>query len=166
MSTNSTQSTPEPTTSSFNGFGLAALLVGIAGLAVSWLPFIGLIGLLFAVVGIGLGIVGLALQKYRGRRVLAIVGTAVSGLALAVAAILPWITGAFFFFGWAQDNEVFERIDQRIEENMTQWESDWETEFGPDATDPDEMSTPTLAPEYTPGPTSSTEPMPTESVQN
>lgn len=131
-----------------NGLGLASLIIGIVALGVSWLPFVGLIGIVVGIVGIVLGILGMALGKYRGRRVLAIVGTVVSGLGLLLSFVLPWITGTFWLFGIVEDSGIIEELES----------------WTPAPTPSDEGWTAPADPADTTAPTESTPAVPTESV--
>lgn len=141
-------SAPAPVKGPFNGFGLAAVILGALGLAIAWVPFIGLLGIAFGLVGVVLGIVGLALQRYTGRRVLAIVGTALSAFAIIIASILPWITGAAWVIGVTTNDPEFR---QELESQFSEFETEWESEFG---TDFDEgWNTHDETPEPTPSPT-------------
>ena len=106
-----------------NGFGIAAIIVGVVALAIAFIPFLGIIGALVGLTGLALGIVGLALQKYRGRRVAAIIGTIIAGVATVAAFILPWLTGLIWIFGWAQEHEVFDRLSSFSPEPWTPRES-------------------------------------------
>lgn len=152
---------PAPSPSGrFNGFGLASLLVGIAALAVCWLPFIGIVGVAIGVVGITLGIIGIALQQYRGRRALAIIGTSVSGLALILSLVLPWFTGVIWAFNVIDQNDGF-TVPTRFTPEPWLPEEDGTTAPSIPATPTPSPSDPSTGiPEPTTG---STQPAPTES---
>lgn len=149
------QPAPAPARSGgINGLGLASLIVGIVALAVSWVPFIGLLGVVVGIVGVVLGILGIALQKYRGRRALAIAGTIVSGLAMVLSFILPWFTGAFWLLGVVEDSGVIERLET--------WTP---TPRATDRfTDPAVTAPTGTGPDETPAPTESTPAVPTETI--
>jgi hypothetical protein len=70
-------------------YGLTSLLIGAAGLLASFVPLVGLVGLLFAGTGLAFGVV--ALRHHRrgtpGRRGLALGGVVVSALAVVVACV-------------------------------------------------------------------------------
>lgn len=126
-----------------NGFGIAALVLGIVGLAVSWIPFFGFAGVVIGLVGVCLGVVGLVMQRYQGQRTLAIVGTTLSTLALLLSMILPLITGIFFIVDRLDRNGDFDRMNE-------EWRQEWEDEF--DRRDEDwhrHTTEPTLAPSPT-----------------
>lgn len=70
-----------------NGLATASMVLGIIAIAIVWIPIIGMIGSLLALVGLVLGFV--ALQKPTGRGQ-AIAGIACSAVALAIT-ILGWL---------------------------------------------------------------------------
>lgn len=76
--------------SRLNVFGLISLIAGgiafLFGVSVGWIPYVGFVFVLFALIGVGLGIVGL-LAKNKGKG-LAIAGTIVSGIALLLTAAI------------------------------------------------------------------------------
>ncbi|SJM66969.1 hypothetical protein [Gulosibacter sp. 10] len=123
-----------PAQTGLNGFGLTSLILGILAAAVCWLPFIGIVGILFAIAGLVFGILGITMLKYRERRTLAIIGTIVCSVAGVAAMILPWITGAFFVFDWFMNSGVIEDIE------------DWATTY------------PTTSPDFTGAPFPTTTP--------
>ena len=151
-----------------NGFGIAAIALGVVALGIAVIPFFGLIGVLFGLAGVALGIVGLALQKYRGRRVLAIVGTIVAGIATIAALILPWFTGLIWFLGWADEQGVLDRLSTYSTDPWSPRDTD---RFAPEPTATPERTAPELtnpgAPTVDPGapgpegPVESTPPVPT-----
>ena len=73
-----------------NGPGLAALIVGIAALALAVVPIVSVAAFLPALAAIVLGIIGLVLQGRR--RGSAIAGLALGGVALLVAVVIAVIT--------------------------------------------------------------------------
>lgn len=77
-----------------NGFGLAALIVGIVAIALSWIPVINAVAIVLGLVGLSLTLVGLV--QLRRRRATNTVATLVGG-ALALVAIVAAIaiSGAF-----------------------------------------------------------------------
>lgn len=76
---------PQPS----NGLAIASLVLGIISVLITWIPLIGMLGTVLAVVGLVLGI--LALQKPGGR------GMAIAGL---VCAGFSLIITAFYFVGF------------------------------------------------------------------
>jgi hypothetical protein len=86
-------STVEATKTSKNGLGTAALVLGIVGIAGSAIPFLNIVSLIVASVGLLLGLLGLfaVKNKARGR---ALAGTIISGVAMIVAIIVIAVTAA------------------------------------------------------------------------
>lgn len=142
------------TGSGLNGMGLASLIIGVVGLAVSWIPWIGFAGIFIGIVGLVFGILGLALAKYRGRRLLAIIGTIVSGLALLLSMILPFLTGFWWTWSILDDSGTIDEFETLIEEEFETYIYEDE-ESDPEGTGSDDLSSqpPILtAPEETPAP--------------
>lgn len=74
-----------------NGLSIGGMVVGIISLLISFIPCIGVFGGLLAVVGLILSIIGYRSAKdYGGPTTMAIVGMALSGLAIIIA--LAWGT--------------------------------------------------------------------------
>jgi hypothetical protein len=74
-----------------NGMALAGMVCGIVSLVIGWLPFVGLLGLVAACVGLGLSIPGLVRSRKTGeRRAFAITGviTSTAGILIGVLGIL------------------------------------------------------------------------------
>jgi hypothetical protein len=69
-----------------NGLAIASVILGGVGLVLSWI----FLGGILALVGLVLGVV--ALLKKRGSRLLAIIGTSVSALALVISVIVTIVT--------------------------------------------------------------------------
>lgn len=84
------QSGPQPT----NGMAIASLVLGIVSVLVVWIPIVGLLGTMMALVGLVLGI--LALKKPGGRG-LAIGGIVCSGVSLAITVL--WALSFLAFIG-------------------------------------------------------------------
>src|SRR5690606_32783401 len=78
-----------------NGLGVAALILGIVALALSWIPIVNYLALICGVLGVALAILAF-LKVARGTSNNPVV--AAIGLALSIVAIVIgfWITGAFF----------------------------------------------------------------------
>lgn len=71
-----------------NGIALAGMVCGIVSLVIGWVPFVGLLGLVAAIVGLILSIPGLARAKQTGeRRSFAIAGIVTSSIGLVVGAL-------------------------------------------------------------------------------
>jgi Protein of unknown function (DUF2510) len=75
-----------------NGIALAGMVCGIVSLVIGWLPFVGLIGLVAAVVGLGLSIPGLLRGRETGERK----GFAIAGVVTSSAGILLGGLGIVF----------------------------------------------------------------------
>ncbi|MCS5496861.1 MmpS family transport accessory protein [Cnuibacter physcomitrellae] len=85
---------PPPPQNRFNGLGLASLIIGGLSLLFAFVPFANYASGFFAFVGIILGIIGLVLK---GRaKLLAIIGTAVSVIALILSIVLAVVYTAGF----------------------------------------------------------------------
>jgi hypothetical protein len=75
-----------------NGIALAGMVCGIVSLVIGWLPFVGLLGLVAAVVGLGLSIPGLARSRETGERK----GFAIAGIVTSAVGILLGGLGIVF----------------------------------------------------------------------
>ncbi|KAB1645189.1 hypothetical protein [Gulosibacter chungangensis] len=106
---------PQPS-GGINGMGLTGLIIGIVALAVCWIPWIGFVGVLIGFVGLVFGILGIALDKYRGRRMLGIIGTAVSGVAFILAMFLPVITSIWWTWNWLEQSGTIDSFETLIEQ--------------------------------------------------
>lgn len=85
---------PPAPQSRFNGLGLASLIVGGLSLLFAFVPFANYASGFFAFIGIVLGIIGLVLK---GRaKLLAIIGTAISVIALILSIVLAIVYTAGF----------------------------------------------------------------------
>ncbi|MCF8504219.1 MAG: hypothetical protein K9G59_04830 [Caulobacter sp.] len=67
-----------------NGMAIASLVLGIVSVLVVWIPIVGLLGTMMALVGLVLGILGL---KKPGGRGLAIGGIVCSGVSLVITLL-------------------------------------------------------------------------------
>jgi len=74
------QTDPRPT----NGMAIASLVLGIVSVLFVWIPIVGILGTLMAVIGLVLGI--LALRQPSGRG-LAIGGLVCAGVSMLITAI-------------------------------------------------------------------------------
>lgn len=82
------QPTPGPSGGS-NGLATAGFVLALLGLLGSWIPFLNIVGILLAVIGLVLAGVGLAKSRKTGTgKGLAIAGLALGGLALVVAVVV------------------------------------------------------------------------------
>jgi len=69
--------------------GIAALVLGIIGLIISFIPLCGVIAFLPCLVGLALGIADIAIKGKRGQpKTMGIVGTVLNGVALVI--IIVW----------------------------------------------------------------------------
>lgn len=71
---------PEPA----NGMAIAALVLGIVSVLIVWVPIVGMLGTLMALIGLVLGVLAL---RGGGERGLAIGGIVCSGVSLVITAI-------------------------------------------------------------------------------
>ena len=74
------QTGPQPT----NGMAIASLVLGIVSVLFVWIPIVGILGTLMAVIGLVLGV--LALRQPSGRG-LAIGGLVCAGVSMLITAI-------------------------------------------------------------------------------
>ncbi|MGO1543760.1 MAG: hypothetical protein ACTHXA_05395 [Gulosibacter sp.] len=138
------QPQPAPPSSGLNGFGLTGLIIGVVGLAVCWIPFIGFAGIFIGFVGLVFGVLGLALDKYRGRRLLAIIGTIVSAIAVGLSMFLPFITGAWWTWNQLDESGVFDELEEELKESFETSNPDYGTDSETD--DPTDLDSPGPAP--------------------
>ena len=96
-----------------NGLAVAALIIGILSLLVSWIPFVGLLG----VVGGGLALLLGLLGRGRAKKIANGAALAVTGIVTGLLAVLVGIASTalpvLFFQGMIGD---FEAVDRCIEE--------------------------------------------------
>lgn len=74
----------EPGATGPRGFAIAALVLGIAGLVLVWLPFLAVVALPAAIVGLILGIVAMRKGQPKG---FALTGVILSGVAILISVI-------------------------------------------------------------------------------
>lgn len=72
---------------------IASLILGIISLILSFIPFVGIIAYLPAIIGIILGIVALATMKKRGKtkKAMPIVGIVMSGISMILAIVIFFV---------------------------------------------------------------------------
>jgi hypothetical protein len=75
-----------------NGFAVAAMVLGIVGAGIAWLPFVFVVGVAAAVLGVVFGVIGLRRSTSTGSGR----GFAVAGIATGAAGIVVGIVGYFF----------------------------------------------------------------------
>ncbi len=71
-----------------NGLAVTSLVLGIIAVVTCWIPVVGFIGLICAIVGLVIGIIGV--QRPLGR------GLAIGGIICSAFALLVWIVGIIF----------------------------------------------------------------------
>lgn len=67
-----------------SGLGIAALVLGIIAVLLCWIPVVNYLAIVLALVGLGLGIAGIL----RSHRVMSIIGSALSVLAIVLAIVV------------------------------------------------------------------------------
>lgn len=93
--------------------GIAALVLGIIGLIISFIPLCGIIAFVPCLVGLGLGIADIAVKSKRGQpKAMGIVGTVLNGAALVIMIALS----VFFAAEVASDPTFRENVQKAIEE--------------------------------------------------
>lgn len=97
--------------------GIAALVLGIISLIVSFIPFCGIIAFFPAVIGLILGIVDIVMKsKANQPKGMSIAGTVLS--AIAIVFMIFW----FFVFGIAAGNGYFNNVETNLNELTDEWE--------------------------------------------
>ncbi len=75
--------------------GIAALILGILGLLIAWIPFCGVFALIPCLIGLGLGIADIVVKSRQGMpMVLGIFGTVLNGVALILVIVITILFGA------------------------------------------------------------------------
>jgi hypothetical protein len=146
---------PPPTASGTggNGLAIASVVLGGVGLLLCWI----FLGGILALVGLVLGVV--ALVGKRGSRLLAIIGTAVSGLALVISVIVTIVT---FVAAASAIDQITESIESTSSSQAPSAEAEAEDDsaetttenvaFGETVTYDDGLAVTVSAPEpFTPG---------------
>lgn len=87
-------STPPGAPSKTNGLGIASIVVGGIGLLLAFIPLVGMFGGFLGFVGLVLGIIGLFLKNRV--KLTAIIGSAVSALALILSIVMGIVYAAAF----------------------------------------------------------------------
>ena len=68
--------------------GIAALILGIVGLVIAWIPFCGILALIPCLVGLGLGIADIIVKGKRGEpKGMGIAGTVLNAVALLIVIL-------------------------------------------------------------------------------
>jgi hypothetical protein len=94
---------PSAPMSPANGMGLTALVLGISGLATSWIPFLGCLGLIAGVLAIVFGALGLG-KANRGQATNR--SSAVAGLATGILAVVVSLAAAMAFWSLGDPERV------------------------------------------------------------
>jgi hypothetical protein len=97
------------------GLAITALVLGIVALLGCWIPFLNVISIVIALVGVVLGIVGAvkASKGTAGGKVMAIVGTALSALAIVLSIVISVATASFFTSTYEEQSAV---VEEALEE--------------------------------------------------
>ncbi|SDS01589.1 hypothetical protein SAMN04489860_0602 [Paraoerskovia marina] len=98
-----------------NGFAITALALGIAAFLGCWIPFVNIVSIVIALAGVVFGI--LALVKFGGK-VLAIVGIALSGVAIAVAVGMNILVGSAITAQVDAQNSELADLDTVLSEQL------------------------------------------------
>lgn len=119
-----------------NSLGVASVILGILAFLICWIPFLGMLGLPFSILGIVLGGIGLLVALFRRGTG---IGFAIAGIAISlVAAIMVGVTTHATAKAISQISKV--SADQSAKENATNQtiipQQD-QTEHGAPATPPD-----------------------------
>lgn len=87
-----------PPSNQGRGLALAGLILGVVGLVLCWVPFLNVIALIVALVGLALSVAALviAVRRRTSAKGLSIAGTIVSGLAVIASIIAIALVSAFF----------------------------------------------------------------------
>ena len=100
---------PPPT----NGLAVAAMIIGILALLVSWIPFVGLLGVVGGAIALLLGLLGRGrAKKIDNGGALAVTGI-ITGLLAVLVGIASTVLPVLFFQGMIGD---FEAVDRCIEQ--------------------------------------------------
>ena len=115
-------SMPPPPQESSSGLAIAGMILGIAGILGSWIPFLNIISILIAIIGLILSLIALKQcreKKLEGR------GMAIAGLILSSLTII--ISIIFLIWGLQAVSELQERVQEEREEILEE-EAEEETE--------------------------------------
>ncbi|PRZ05210.1 hypothetical protein BCE75_108192 [Isoptericola sp. CG 20/1183] len=93
------------------GLAITALVLGIVALLGCWIPFLNIGSAVVGIVGVVLGIVAIvkASRGTVGGKVMAIVGTALSALAIALSIVISVATAAFVTATVEEQSDVIEQ---------------------------------------------------------
>ena len=96
-----------------SGLAIAGMILGIAGILGSWIPFLNIISILIAIIGLILSLIALKQcreKKLEGR------GMAIAGLILSSLTII--ISIIFLIWGFQAVSELQERVQEEYEETL------------------------------------------------
>lgn len=94
-----------------NVLGLIATIVGAVALLICLIPIVGyFFAIIFALAAIGLGIAGLVVKRYNGKKLLAIIGLALGALSLLGGWGLTLLTSAATFNSAAESVDDYETL--------------------------------------------------------
>jgi hypothetical protein len=109
-----------PAPSKTNALALTALIVGVVGLFLCWIPFL---GVLIGVVAVVLGFLGIRKAAEVGGKGLAIGGIVAGGLTLLIGLIFTVIT--LFVVSTVDDNiDDLDRFNEELQQELEQLEED------------------------------------------
>ncbi len=109
-----TSSTPPAQRSRSNGLAVAGMVCGIVAVVIAWIPFVAVLGLITAIVGLALSIPALARSRQSGRR-----GFAIAGIVTSAIGILLGVLGIVLTVAVVRALDRFDNpgpVDARIEE--------------------------------------------------
>jgi hypothetical protein len=95
-----------------SGLGIAALVLGIAGFVLAWIPFASYAAIGLGGIGLLLGILALAMRNHRGG--IAIAGTIVSGVALLAAILMTVLYAAIFFAAKSVSDDIHATAEKKV----------------------------------------------------
>ena len=102
--------------------GIAALILGIVGLVIAWIPFCGILALIPCLVGLGLGIADIIVKGQRGEpKGMGIAGTVLNAVALLIV-ILWSIVFAAQTASLMSDPELKEAFSQGFKRQLEEAE--------------------------------------------
>lgn len=105
-----------PSQQGSNGLAIAALVTGIIGLLLSWIPFVNVLALVLGIVAVGTGIAGVRRTRAPGvgGKGLA-VGGLVTGIIAILVSLLIIVLFVVGFSGALNDPDVRDSLDRLME---------------------------------------------------
>jgi hypothetical protein len=95
-----------------SGLGIAALVLGIVGFILAWIPFASYAAIGLGGIGLVLGILALVLRNHRGG--IAIAGTIVAGVALLAAILMTVLYAAIFFAAKSVSDDIHHTANKQV----------------------------------------------------